>query len=150
MKGTNIYIATFLMLGLLVSGAIAAVDQPASQSLYKPGDETKLPRGVIGVSLHIGAERIGDPAVLFIGMVHPEGPAHGAGVRHGDEVVTVDGSTVAGKSYQQVVKMIRGEAGTAVKLEVKNDAGTRELTITRVASDQLQKSPTTPDGEEQR
>lgn len=150
MKGTNIYMATFLMLGLLASGSIVAADQPASQSPYKHGDETKLPRGMIGVSLHVGAERIGDPAVLYIGMVHPEGPAHEAGVRHGDEVVSVDGSTVTGKSYRQVVKMIRGKAGTAVKLEVKNDAGTRELSITRVASDQLRKGPMTPDGDEQR
>ncbi len=150
MKGTSIYMATFLTFGLLVSGAIAAVDQPAAQPPYKHDNEGKLPGGVIGVSLHVGAERIGDPAVLYIGMVHPEGPAHKAGVRHGDEVVTVEGATVAGKSYQQVVKMIRGDAGTTVKLGVKNDAGARELTITRVASDALRKGPTEPHGDVQR
>jgi len=49
----------------------------------------------------------------------------------------VDGTAVAGKSYEQVVKMIRGQAGTVVKLGVKGEGGTRELSITRVASDKL-------------
>ena len=51
--------------------------------------------------------------------VHPEGPAQQAGLRHGDEVVTVNGSAVTGKTYDQVIQMVRGEAGTAVKLGVK-------------------------------
>ena len=55
--------------------------------------------------------------------------------------MTVDGTAVTGKSYEQVVKMIRGEAGTVVKLGVKGDAGTRELAITRVAGDRLPKGP---------
>jgi C-terminal processing protease CtpA/Prc len=151
MKITNksISIATVLLMGFLVTGPISAADQATGQAPYRHGDQTKLPRGVIGVSLQVGAERIGDPAVLYIGMVHPEGPAQKAGVRHGDEVVTVDGNAITGKSYQQVVKMIRGEAGTAVKLGVKNEAGTREVSITRVASDQLRKGPADPHRDEQ-
>ncbi len=129
-------------MGLLLTGAAGAADQPVSLAPYANGDDAKLPIGVIGVSLQVGAERIGDPAVLYVGMVHPEGPAHQAGLRHGDEVVTVDGTTVTGKSYEQVVKMIRGEAGTIVKLGVKGDGGNRELSITRVASDKLPKDPT--------
>ena len=152
MKGTNnsLYIATVLLVGFLVTGPVSAADQPAGQTPYGHGDQTKLPSGVIGVSLQVGAERIGDPAVLYIGIVHPEGPAQKAGVRHGDEVVTVDGAAVAGKSYQQVVKMIRGEAGTTVKLGVKNDAGTRELSITRMASNQLRKGSPEPHEDDQR
>ena len=40
--------------------------------------------------------------------------------------MTVDGTAVSGKSYEQVVKMIRGEAGTVVKLGVKGDGGNWE------------------------
>jgi C-terminal processing protease CtpA/Prc len=54
-------------------------------------------------------------------------------------VVTVNGAAVTGKTYEQVVKMVRGEAGTAVKLGVKGEGGLRELAITRVASDKLYK-----------
>jgi len=79
--------------------------------------------------------------MLYVGMVHPEGPAHQAGLKHGDEIRTVDGTAVSGKSYEQVVKMIRGEAGTVVKLGVKGESGTRELPITRVPGDGLTKGP---------
>lgn len=141
MRITRIHIAAGLMMGLLLTGAAWAADQPVSQAPSAHGDDAKLPGGVIGVSLQVGAERIGDPSVLYVGMVHPEGPAHQAGLRHGDEIVTVDGTAVSGKTYEQVVKMIRGEAGTVVKLGVKGDGGTRELSITRVASDKLPKGP---------
>jgi C-terminal processing protease CtpA/Prc len=101
---------------------------------------------VIGVSLQVGAERIGDPAVLYVAMVHPEGPAHKAGLAHGDEVLTVDGTTVSGKSYEQIVRMIRGEVGTVVKLGVKGEGPAREIAITRIASDQLPMGPRAPHG----
>ena len=141
MRIKSIHIATGVMMGLLLAGAAVAADQPMSQTPYAHGDEAKLPNGVIGLSLQVGAERIGDAAVLYVGMVRPEGPAQQAGLRHGDEIMSVDGTAVTGKSYEQVVKMIRGEAGTIVKLGVKGDADTREISITRVASDTLPKGP---------
>jgi len=141
MRIKSTHIATGVMMGLLLTGTAGAADRPVSEAPYAHGDEAKLPNGVIGLSLQVGAERIGDPAVLYVGMVRPEGPAQQAGLRHGDEITTVDGTTVTGKSYEQVVKMIRGEAGTIVKLGVKGDAGTREISITRVASDKLPKGP---------
>ena len=139
MRIKNIHIATGVMMGLLLAGAAVAADQPMSQTPYAHGDEAKLPNGVIGLSLQVGAERIGDPAVLYVGMVRPEGPAQQAGLRHGDEIMSVDGTAVTGKSYEQVVKMIRGEAGTIVKLGVKGGADIREISIARVASDRLPK-----------
>jgi C-terminal processing protease CtpA/Prc len=141
MKIKRILLAAGALLSLLFAGAAGVADQPVSQAPYAHGDDAKLPNGVIGVSLQIGAERIGDPAVLYVGMVHPEGPAQQAGLRHGDEVVTVDGTAVSGKSYEQVVKMIRGEAGTVVKLGVKGEGGSRELSIIRAASDKFPKGP---------
>jgi C-terminal processing protease CtpA/Prc len=54
-------------------------------------------------------------------------------------VVTVNGASVTGMTYEQVVKMVRGEAGTPVKLGVKRDGGVREIGITRIASDSLYK-----------
>lgn len=141
MRIKGIHIAVGAITGLLLAGMAGAAEQPMSQSPYAHGDEAKLPNGVIGVSLDIGAERIGDPAVLYVAMVHPEGPAHRAGLAHGDEIVTVNGTAVAGKTYEQVVRMIRGETGAAVKLGIKGDGAVREIAVTRVASDKLPKPP---------
>jgi len=136
----GVHIAAGLIVGLLAVGS-ALADQSPSQAPYGVGDDSK-PRGVIGISLQVGAERIGDPAILYVGMVHPEGPAQQAGLGHGDEVVSVDGTPVKGKQYEEVVGMIRGEPGTAVKVGVKGENGLRELSITRVAGDKLSKGPT--------
>lgn len=125
-----------------ISLAACAASKPVGQSPYAPGDDPNRPNGVIGVSLQMGAERIGDPAVLYVAMVHPEGPARQAGLVQGEEIQSVDGNPVIGKSYEQVVKMIRGEAGTVVKLGVKGAKGTREVALTRVAGDHLSKGPT--------
>jgi predicted metalloprotease with PDZ domain len=139
--------AAFLFLTVLcaLSGgasqvlAVEGQDKPRSDMPRPQGDEANLPNGVIGVSLHVGAERIGDPASLYVAHVHPEGPAQQAGLKHGDEVVTVNGASVTGMTYEQVVKMVRGEAGTAVKLGVKREGGVREIAITRIASESLYK-----------
>jgi len=115
--------------------------EDAVQATYSSDKDPEMPNGVIGVSLQVGAERVGDPAVLYVGMVHPEGPAHDAGLAHGDEITTVDGTAVSGKSYQELAKMIRGAVGTSVKLGVKGEAGSREVSIPRVPSENLSNGP---------
>ena len=121
-------------------------DKPESQTQRPYGDGVNLPKGVIGISLRVGAERIGDPASLYVAHVHPEGPAQQAGLKHGDEIVTVNGASVTGKTYEQVIQMVRGEAGTAVKLGVKGDGGLRELAIPRIAGEKLYKGEMGPHG----
>lgn len=101
--------------------------------------EPAMPDGVVGLSLHVGAERVGDPASLYIGQVFPQGPAHEAGLEHGEEVTAIDGQPVVGKTHAEVVMMVRGEVGKAIRLSVKGERGTREVTLTRVGSDRLYK-----------
>ena len=135
MRVKNLAITACLVM-TLSSTATCATDNPV------PGDAADPSNGVIGISVQVGAERIGDPAVLYVAMVHPQGPARQAGLIHGEEIQSVDGVPVSGKTYEQVVKMIRGQAGTVVKLGVKGEKGTREIAVTRVAGDKLSKGPT--------
>jgi C-terminal processing protease CtpA/Prc len=114
-------------------------DMSGSQTQRLNRDETNLSKGAIGVSMHVGAERVGDTASLYVAHVHPEGPARQAGIKHGDEVVTVNGAPVLGKTYEEVVQMMRGEAGTEVKLGVRRGEEVRELAIMRVAAEKLYK-----------
>ena len=126
-----------ILSGLLIGVAVTSwADPPSGQMSAADGhvDELKLPHGVIGVMIQVAADHIGEPAALYVMKVHKDGPAQEAGLRHGDEIVAINGIPVKGKSYEQVVSMIRGEPGTPVKLAVR---GIRELTITRVASDKV-------------
>ena len=95
------------------------------------------PPGIIGVALHLTAERIGDPAGLFIRATHPLGPAVKAGLAHGQEILAVDGRSVKGKTYREVVSMIRGEVGTSVTLLVKTFSDVKEVKIIRASEAQL-------------
>ena len=130
-----------MVLSLLFNAPLHAGDRP--NQAPAGADAAKGPDGVIGISIHIGAERVGDPALLYIGRVHGEGPAHKAGLRHGDELITVDGTAVSGKSYEQMVKMIRGEVGSTVKLQVKREGeeNPREISVTRISGDNLARKP---------
>ena len=153
---TTILLSVLTVVLFQISGKTSEVraaegqDKPGSQGQPPHGDDANLPNGVIGVSLHVGAERIGDPASLYVAHVHPEGPAQQAGLKHEDEVVTVNGAAVTGKTYEQVIQMVRGEAGTAVKLGVKGDGGVSEIAITRIASEKLYKGEMGPHGRQAR
>ncbi len=148
-KKTNI--ATIVLLSTLtvvlcqIAGTTSEVraaeeqGKPESQAPRLHESDANMPNGVIGVSLHVGAERIGDPASLYVAHVYPVGPAQQAGLQHGDEIVTVNGAAVTGKTYEQVIQMVRGEAGAAVKLGIKGEGGTHELSIIRIASETLYK-----------
>jgi len=158
MRTKKMSVTTIILLSLLtvtlchMSGTTSEVraaeeqDKPESQTQRPHGDDGNLPKGVIGVSLRVGAERIGDPASLFVAHVYPEGPAQQAGLKHGDEIVTVNGTAVTGKTYEQVIQMVRGEAGAAVKLGIKGEGRLREIAITRVAGEKLYKGEMGPHG----
>jgi hypothetical protein len=73
MRISGVHIAAGLIMGLFITGSVTA-GQYTGQAPYAHGDDTRLPNGVIGISLQVGAERIGDPAILYVGMVHPGGP----------------------------------------------------------------------------
>jgi hypothetical protein len=100
-------------------------------------DSMMPPPGIIGVALHLTAKRVGDPAGLFIRATHPMGPAVKAGLMHGQEILAVDGQSIKGKTYREVVAMIRGEIGKSVTLQVKTFSDVREVKIIRVSEQML-------------
>lgn len=79
----------------------------------------------------IGAElgRRNDKVTVIRPLVNS--PAARAGVQAGDIVLGVNDKTVEKQSVDDVVKQIRGEIGTTVKLAVERDGEPKELTITR-------------------
>lgn len=137
-QGRIVLVALF---ALLLMAPIQGQAQPEHPQLGMPhgdlSDPMLPPPGIIGVALHLTAERIGDPAGLFIRATHPLGPAVKAGLTHGQEILAVDGQSVKGKTYREVVSMIRGEVGTSVTLLVKTFSDVKEVKIIRASEAQL-------------
>ena len=143
---TSAYLVVGFLSICLNYSSVVTVTAWASEGQEKAGApaptfglEATIPDGVIGGSLHVGAERVGDTAVLYVANVLPDGPAEKAGLKPGDELTTVDGVAVTGKTYEQVALMVRGEPGSVVKLGVKSEGGPREVSGTRVSGQTLYK-----------
>ena len=136
---TTLILLVVMTMSLACSVSVYAENAPASPTnpneVY-PSDSS-LGDGIIGVALHLSAHRVGDPAKLYIRAIHPEGPAAKMGLAHGDEILAVDAIDLTGKTYEQIVRMIRGNIGEKVTLQVNGAKGKREVTILRVSEEKL-------------
>lgn len=83
----------------------------------------------IGVTIR---EQDGD---FIIEEVIKEAPAEKAGLKRGDMLVKVDGTSVKGIAFDKLMTMVRGQEGTVVKLQIRRDglAEPLELPVTRGA-----------------
>ncbi len=122
---------------LAYDGPTSQAAAPTNPHASPPGPNTPMPSGIVGIAMHVTAGRIGDPAQLIIRAVHPSGPAARAGLAHGEEIMTVDGAPVAGKTYMEVVGLIRGESGSSVKLGLRGPQGERTISLMRVSEEML-------------
>lgn len=81
--------------------------------------------GAIGVGIKMNQERI------IIDYVIPATPADSAGLQPGDEIVEIDGESLAGKSTIDTVRMLRGEPGSEVALGLRDHGKIRLAKLIR-------------------
>jgi len=83
-----------------------------------------------GVGISIGVDE--KTRLLVINQVIPDGPAEKAGLKSGDTVLTIDGTSTKGLTTEQDAKLLRGAKGTQVKLIVDRDGTTQPaIAVTR-------------------
>ncbi len=100
-----------------------------------------------GIGAEVGMENLDDPddleactvvtATCAMVIVAPlEGsPAEEAGLRPGDQVLAIDGTSTMGESVSSLVYVVRGEAGTDVVLSIRRAGETFDVTVTRAVID---------------
>lgn len=67
----------------------------------------------------------------FIVEPYENAPVQKAGFKAGDKILEVDGNTVKNKSTEEVSAMLKGSAGSSLKLKVERDGQIIEKSITR-------------------
>jgi carboxyl-terminal processing protease len=100
-----------------------------------------------GIGAEVGMENLADPddlaactvvtATCAMVIVAPldGSPAEAAGLRAGDQVLAIDGTSTVGESVSTLVFQVRGEAGTDVTLTVRREGEELDITITRAVID---------------
>lgn len=124
------------LLGLFASEARAAEPAPGRiEASNEHGDFVVLDRkamdGISDSSAGVGIALTVREGRAYVDRV-PEGTAaHGAGIRPGDELVSVDGRRAVGKSPAQLAAELRGRDGTLVVLVVERKKTKRKLNLIR-------------------
>ena len=112
-------------------GMLEALGDPNSTYMDRRTVESQQ-RGEagIGVTLSTGAQQRGEPIVR---EVVPGSHAEAAGIRLGDTIVAVEGTSTSSMTLNESTQAIRGPDGTRVRLTVRSfgDPATRDATITR-------------------
>jgi carboxyl-terminal processing protease len=68
---------------------------------------------------------------LRVLTVYDGSPADRGGLKPGDVITHVDGRSIAGSSSEESTTRIKGPAGTSVRLTVRSNGSSRELTLKR-------------------
>jgi carboxyl-terminal processing protease len=100
-----------------------------------------------GIGAEVGMENLADPDDLAACTVVTQtcamvivapldgSPAQQAGLRSGDRILAIDGSSTLGESVSTLVFEVRGEAGTDVTLTVERGGRELDITVTRAVID---------------
>ncbi len=81
------------------------------------GFETEIKGSFEGVGMEVGKK---DGVIVVISPI-PGGPAEKAGVHSGDKIIKINNQTTLDMSVDQAVKLIRGQKGTEVNIQIYRD-----------------------------
>ncbi|MEZ4225177.1 MAG: S41 family peptidase [Polyangiaceae bacterium] len=120
-----------------IKGMVAELDPhsaympPEDYGIFQSDTEGRF--GGIGVEVDFGEDEITVIAPI-------EGsPAERAGIRSGDHIVAIDGRPVRGKSPEELVRAMRGAAGTKVSVSIRR-TGMTELIVVKLTREVIEVS----------
>lgn len=110
-------------------GMVASLEDPYSH--YFIGEEGEAyTESYEGEFSGIGAEMRQEEDLYVITSVIKDTPAERGGVLAGDTIIAVDGVEIKGKSFQELLGMVRGKEGTEVTLRLEREGELEPIEIT--------------------
>ncbi len=97
---------------------------------YQKFNQALDPQKISGIGVLIEP----DPATKYIRAFYvvPGTPADRAGIQSGDDFLTVNGTSTQGLKQEDAVKLLRGQSGTVVRLQVqRNGVSAGTISVTR-------------------
>ncbi len=120
------------LLNIGLEKAVASLGDPYSHyfppALYRSFQQQTNPQ-VSGIGVEVAAQPV--DGGIEVEEVLQGSPAARAGLQHGDIITAVGSHSLAGDSVASGSNLIRGRAGTKVKLTILHAGGSRRVTITR-------------------
>jgi len=120
----------------LIKGLVASLDDPATVFM-DPEEYTEYKKALSGEYEGIGALLEQRESNTVVVSVFDGSPAQQASLRAGDVIIKVNDQNVTGYSIVDVVKKIRGPAGTKVKLTVYRNNGEGKIVELEIARDKI-------------
>jgi carboxyl-terminal processing protease len=114
-----------------VGGMLHRLGDPYTQYLT-PGDYRLLRDAEEGAYTGIGVTVLHAPGGLLVTSSIPRLPASRAGLRAGDLITTVDGTSLATLTYRRALDLMAGDEGTPVSLRVRPSDGGPAVRVTLV------------------
>jgi len=106
----------------IIDDAIASILKNLDPHSYylNPEEYAKAKEEMSGSYEGVGVEFLILRDSLMVNRVVPFGPSFRAGIQSGDRIVQVDGKDISGKTLNNdgVMKMLKGEAGSAVNISI--------------------------------
>lgn len=116
-----------------LGGIVQGLDDPYSVFL-PPKEADQFTKDLAGEFEGIGAEIGIKNNQLVVVAPLPESPAERAGLKAGDQILTIDGKDTAGLTLEEAVGNIRGKGGTTVALKINRPGQNRILDVKIVRS----------------
>ena len=109
------------LINAIARGYVSGIGDP--YAMYYTAKELNLHNQTIkGIIMGIGINsQRDDSGYILVTKVYNNSPAASSGMHVGDLIISIDGQDIKAIDYSAAVEMLKGEAGTSVKLTYRRD-----------------------------
>ncbi|MDD4287759.1 MAG: S41 family peptidase [Candidatus Peribacteraceae bacterium] len=100
-------------------------------TFYRPAGARAFQSRIQGEVSGIGAQVEDREGVLTITTPLTNSPAEKAGLKPNDQIIAVDGTSILGLPYEEMVDYVRGPKGSIVKLRIRRSGVEFDVQVTR-------------------